>query len=372
MKEWQFLCKSDGDQTAETSGRGSRVERWRHCNRSWLWWGKRWFRDLWIMQKLRSEYDTKSNGTRMRAPTALASPAVDRATYRSRAPTINQNATASPGGTDQMSRGATWLHAHRDKGYGAAKARTMPELQGESYCILQTMWEENWGHQNVMITQQIATDRPRDKGETRANRAALATRKARDIEHKVGEPMAGKEADDTREKEVVATNKNMTMMGTPGEAETEATALNDTTNYALLLQVVGVAKCGTFNGGGIMGRHSLLTRATKRKKHIRNQAHSIQHRQKEIVFTALHKGSGLAADERTDMSNGGNKDIIITVNWRWEQTVTRIINIYDREDIQSRDRLAQKLKWLRIIQPGRMELTGDLNACSAWWDSRWT
>jgi hypothetical protein len=43
---------------------------------------------------------------------------------------------------------------------------------------------------------------------------------------------------------------------------------------------------------------------------IRHTAYEIRKRKR--VWMAVRKGSGLAVDERTDLSNGGNDDVIVT------------------------------------------------------------
>jgi len=66
------------------------------------------------------EYETKSNRIRMRALTAPASSAVDGATSRASAATINRSEAAAPDHTDGGSTGATWSGVHRNKGQYAA------------------------------------------------------------------------------------------------------------------------------------------------------------------------------------------------------------------------------------------------------------
>ena len=45
-------------------------------------------------------------------------------------------------------------------------------------------------------------------------------------------------------------------------------------------------------------------------------------------------------DERTDLSRGANDDVIATNVRRRGENITRIVNIYDQEDTQSRERPA--------------------------------
>lgn len=65
-------------------------------------------------------------------------------------------------------------------------------------------------------------------------------------------------------------------------------------------------------------------------------SHSVYEiRKQKTVRTAVHKGSGLATDEQTDLSRGANDDVIVTdVNRRGEKMM-RIINIYDQRDAQT-------------------------------------
>jgi endonuclease/exonuclease/phosphatase family metal-dependent hydrolase len=97
-----------------------------------------------------------------------------------------------------------------------------------------------------------------------------------------------------------------------------------------------------------------------------------ERRKRKRVWMAVRKGSGLAVDERTDLSKGGNDDVIVTDVRRRGEKVTRIVNIYDQKDTQSRERPARKLRWQRIIRQGCTVLAGDLNAHSKRWDPRCT
>jgi hypothetical protein len=103
---------------------------------------------------------------------------------------------------------------------------------------------------------------------------------------------------------------------------------------------------------------------------IRHTAYEIRERTR--VWTAVRKGSGLAVDERTDLSKGGNDDVIVTDVRRKGEKITRIVNIYDQNDTQSRERPARKLRWQQIILQGCTVLTGDFNAHSTQWDLRCT
>jgi hypothetical protein len=95
---------------------------------------------------------------------------------------------------------------------------------------------------------------------------------------------------------------------------------------------------------------------------ITHTAHEIRKRKR--VWTAVRKGSSLAVDERTDLSKGGNDDVIVTDVRRRGEKVTRIVNIYDPKDAQSRERPAQKLRWQRIIRQGCTMHAGDFNTHS--------
>jgi hypothetical protein len=112
-------------------------------------------------------------------------------------------------------------------------------------------------------------------GGTGANRTALGIRQARDIRNEAREPMADAEADDTMEKVVAEEEIDVTMTETTGETEIGSAASNDWHNSAQLRQVVRVDHSSGGDRGGTKGGRSVLARATKRKKMIRNQAHSI-------------------------------------------------------------------------------------------------
>ena len=85
----------------------------------------------------------------------------------------------------------------------------------------------------------------------------------------------------------------------------------------------------------------------------------------------MRKGSGLATDERTDLSGGTNDDLIVTDVKRRGVKMTRIINIYDQRDVQTREKQARKIHRSRIIRHrGGTILAGDFNVHSRRWDPR--
>jgi hypothetical protein len=112
-------------------------------------------------------------------------------------------------------------------------------------------------------------------GGTGANRTALGISQARDIRNNTGEPMADREADNTWEKGVAEEERDVTMTETAGETKMGAASSNNYSNSAQLCQVVRVDNSGAGDRGGTKGGRSVLARATKRKKRIRNLAHSI-------------------------------------------------------------------------------------------------
>jgi len=63
------------------------------------------------------------------------------------------------------------------------------------------------------------TDQASPRGVTGANRVAMGTRQARGISDDEGEPMADKEADETRGKEGVKGRRDVMMAETAGEIE---------------------------------------------------------------------------------------------------------------------------------------------------------
>jgi len=73
---------------------------------------------------------------------------------------------------------------------------------------------------------------------------------------------------------------------------------------------------------------------------IKHTAYEIRKRNR--VWTAVGKGSGDAVDKRTDLSKGGNDDVIVTDIQRRGEKVIRIVNICDQKDTQSRERPARK------------------------------
>ena len=56
------------------------------------------------------------------------------------------------------------------------------------------------------------------------------------------------------------------------------------------------------------------------------------------MWSAVHKGSGLATDKQTNLNRGANDDIIVTdVNSRGVKLMM-IMNIYNQRDVQTRER----------------------------------
>jgi len=58
-------------------------------------------------------------------------------------------------------------------------------------------------------------------------------------------------------------------------------------------------------------------------------------RRRKTVWTAVRKGSGLATDERTDLSRGADDDVMVTDVKRRGEKIMRIINVYDQRDVQT-------------------------------------
>jgi len=80
----------------------------------------------------------------------------------------------------------------------------------------------------------------------------------------------------------------------------------------------------------------------------------------------VRNGSGLATDERTDLSRGTNDDVIVTDVKRRGEKTTMVINIYDQREVHTRERQVRKINWSRIIQQGGggAILAGNFNAHS--------
>jgi len=72
-------------------------------------------------------------------------------------------------------------------------------------------------------------------------------------------------------------------------------------------------------------------------------------RKRKRLWTALPKGSGLATDEWTHLCRGANDNVIVTDVMRRGEKMTRVINIYDQRDVQTRERQARKMNCSRII-----------------------
>ena len=85
----------------------------------------------------------------------------------------------------------------------------------------------------------------------------------------------------------------------------------------------------------------------------------------------MGKASGLATDERTDLSRGANDDVKVTDVKRRRGQMTRIINVYDQRDVQTGERRARKLNWHRSIRHGGGTMIArDMNAHSRRCDPR--
>jgi len=81
--------------------------------------------------------------------------------------------------------------------------------------------------------------------------------------------------------------------------------------------------------------------------------------------TAIHRGSGLVVEERTDLCRGVNNDVIVTdVRGRGVKR-TRIVNVYDQRDTHSGERQVQKTNWQSIIRQGKTVLGGDFTSHSS-------
>jgi len=103
---------------------------------------------------------------------------------------------------------------------------------------------------------------------------------------------------------------------------------------------------------------------------IRHTAYGMRKRKR--VWMAVRKGTGFAVDERLDLSEGDNDDVIVTGVRRRGEKVPIIVNIHDQKDTQSRERPARKLRWQRIIRQGCTMLAGSFNGHSTLWDPRCT
>ena len=85
----------------------------------------------------------------------------------------------------------------------------------------------------------------------------------------------------------------------------------------------------------------------------------------------LRKGSCLATDEWTDLSRGANDNVMGTAVKTKRDRMSRIINVYDRRDLQTGERWARKLNWHTAIrQGGGTIIAGDMTAPSRRWDTR--
>jgi len=102
---------------------------------------------------------------------------------------------------------------------------------------------------------------------------------------------------------------------------------------------------------------------------ISHSAYKIRKRKR--VWTAVPKGSGLATDERTDLSRATNNDVIVTDVKRGAEKTTRIINLPDQRDLRTGEGHGRKMNWGRIIrQRCGTILAGNFNAHIRRWDLR--
>ena len=86
----------------------------------------------------------------------------------------------------------------------------------------------------------------------------------------------------------------------------------------------------------------------------------------------MPKGSGIATDKRTDLRRGTNDDVMVTDVKGRGGKMMRIINVYDRRDLETGERRARKLNWHRAILPGGgTMIAGNMNAHSRRWDPRY-
>jgi len=87
------------------------------------------------------------------------------------------------------------------------------------------------------------------------------------------------------------------------------------------------------------------------------------------VWMAVHKGSGHATDDQTDLSRAAHDDVMVTHVKRRGEKMTRIINVYDQTDVQTAERQVSKRNWPRAIgQRGSIMIVGDMNVHSRRWD----
>jgi hypothetical protein len=93
-------------------------------------------------------------------------------------------------------------------------------------------------------------------------------------------------------------------------------------------------------------------------------------RKRKRVWTVIRKGSGLVVDQQTDLSGGANNKVILTDIRRRGEKITRIVNVYNQKDTQSRETPARKLNWQSVIWQGGSVLAGEFNAHSSRWDPR--
>jgi len=75
-------------------------------------------------------------------------------------------------------------------------------------------------------------------------------------------------------------------------------------------------------------------------------------------------------DERTNLRQGANHDVIATDVRTGGERIMRIDEVYDQRNTQSGERPARKLHWQKVILQGTTVFAGDSNAHSVQWDPR--
>jgi hypothetical protein len=115
----------------------------------------------------------------------------------------------------------------------------------------------------------------------------------------------------------------------------------------------------------------LLQEPLWEKCRIRISEPGYEIRKRTSVWTAVGKGSGLPTEEPTDVSSGVKDDVMVTDVKTRGKKLTRIINVYDQRDVQTREISARKPNWHRAIQRGvGTIIAGDMNSQSRRWGPR--
>jgi len=121
-----------------------------------------------------------------------------------------------------------------------------------------------------------------------------------------------------------------------------------------------VDHCCSGDGSRTKGGCCVLAIATERNMRYRYQPFGIRNRKRTRVWTTMRRGSGLAVDQRTDLSRGANDNVIATDIGMRGETITRIINIYHQRNTQSGERPAQHMNSQRVIRQGGTIVYGTL------------